>query len=260
MKTTKAISAIIIFTGITNFIMAQEGPPPPAPPPSYESEGTKPSGYFELGIGAAQPINSFANESGSGYGGYALPGTNFNLSFGIPLAHSNFGVALMYNYAWNPYDINTYVDNVQIGDQSNTYVPLRQDGYSESFILGGLFATIPVQRLSFDFRLMGGLAICGLPEVDYGEYANSVTATQNFEWDTYPSTSTSFASDLGMNIRFRIFRTSIMAGIDYLYADPMVSTTQRYTDQYSNSYYSHLGGSVPISIMSYSIGIGYQFR
>jgi len=254
MKTTKAISALLVYMGLVNFTIAQDGP---APTPTYE--GTPPSGYFELGIGAAEPINAFAKEAGSSYGGYALPGANLNLSFGIPIAHSNFGIALMYNYAWNFQDINTYVDNIQMTDQNNTYMPLGQDAYRESFILGGLFATIPVQRVSFDFRLMGGLAICRLPEVDYGADATSVTATQNFEWDTYSSVATSFASDLGMNIRFRIFRTSIMAGIDYLYADPMVNTTQQYTDQFGNSSYSHVGGMLPISIISYSIGIGYQF-
>jgi len=256
MKTTKAISVLLIFMGIINCTIAQDGPPPSEP----VNEGTPPSGYFEIGIGAAQPINGFARESGPGYGGYALPGGNLNVSFGIPVERSNFGVALMYNYAWNFHDINTYVDNVQVTDQSNTYMALGQDIYRENFILGGLFATIPLQRVSFDFRLMGGLAICDLPEIDYGEDATSPTASQNFEWDTYSSTSTSFASDLGMNIRFRIHRTSIMAGVDYLYADPMVSTTQRYTDQYGNSTYSHVGGMLPISIMSYSIGIGYQFR
>lgn len=253
MKTKNAISTLFVFVGMVTFIKAQDAPPP-------ANEGVPPSGYFEIGIGAAQPINSFAREGGSSYGGYALPGVNFNLSFGIPIARSNFGVALMYNYARNFQDINTYVDNVQMTDQANTYMPLYQDAYRESFILGGLFATIPVERVSFDFRLMGGLAICSLPEVDYGEDATSLTATQNFEWDTYGSTSTSFATDLGMNIRFRIHRTSIMAGVDYLYTNPMVSTTQQYTDQYGNSTYSHVGGMLPISIMSYSIGIGYQFR
>jgi hypothetical protein len=252
MRTTKAISALLIFIGITNFTIAQDA--------SADYSGAPPSGYFELGIGAAQPFNSFSRESGAGYGGYALPGTNLNISMGVPIGGSNFGIALMYNYAWNFHDINTYVDNIQMSDQSNTYFPNGQDSYRESFILGGLFATIPVDRVSFDFRLMGGLAICGLPEVDYGANATSPTASQDFEWDTYNSTATSFATDMGVNIRFRIHRTSIMAGVDYLYADPMVNTTLQYTDQYGSSTYTHVGGMLPISIMSYSLGIGYQFR
>jgi hypothetical protein len=257
MKTTKVITALLFLLGAIQFVSAQDVAPPPPPP---ENPGSMPTGYFELGIGAGQPLNSFAWNNGTGYGGYALPGGNLNVSFGIPIAHSNFGVAFMYNYAWNLYDVNTYVNNVQISDQSNTYTPLVQDEYRESFILGGLFATIPLQRISFDFRLMGGLAVCALPELDYEADATSPTASQNFEWDTYGSTSTSFASDMGASIRFRIFRTSLMVGIDYLNTDPMVNTTQRYTDQYGASTYSHVGGSSPISIISYSLGIGYQFR
>ena len=248
MKTKKVISAMLLI-GAVGFANAQSDP---------GTDGM-PTGYFEIGFGLAQPMGSYANASGSGYGGYALPGSSFNLSFGFPIAHSNFGIALMYNYAYNVYDINSYVNNVQVTDQNNSYVALQNDGYSESFILGGLYATIPIQRLSFDFRLMGGVAVCGLPESDYGAYATSPVASNNFEWDTYSSTSSAFAFDLGGGIRYRFWRTSIMAGIDYMTTNPMASTTQQYTDQFGNVTYTHIGNTVPISLLTFSIGIGYSF-
>jgi hypothetical protein len=254
MKTTAALLTTLLATTIyVANAQYSEAPPP-------DNGNRPPTGYFEIGIGITQPMNSFANATGAGYGGYAMPGNNLNLAFGIPIQHSNFGVAMMYNYTWNRYDIDSYVSNVQYSDQSNTYTPLQHSWYQESFILGGLFVTIPVQRLSFDFRFMGGVAICGLPEVDYGADATSVAASQDPEWDTYSSSSSSFASDIGGGLRFKINHTVIMANVDYMNADPMISTTQRATDQYGNSTYTHIGGSIPISLMSYSIGIGYQFR
>ena len=256
MKTSKLILTGLLITAI-KFATAQYSE---NPPPSSNDGTIQPTGYFEISIGLGQPMSNFSSANGTGYGGYALPGYNVGLSYGVPIAHSNFGVAVMYNYSWNNYDIDTYVSNVQYSDQNNGYTPISDESYRESFILAGLFATIPLQRLSFDFRVLGGVAICALPEVDYQEDATSIAASQNFEWDTYHSTSSSFASDIGAGLRFRIRRTAIMAGIDYLSADPMVNTTQRYTDQFGNSSYTHIGGSAPISVLSYSFGIGYQFR
>lgn len=248
MKTRKIIS-VMLFLGAAGFANAQS---------DAGTDGSS-TGYFEISYGLAEPMGSFANATGSGYGGYALPGSSFGLSLGIPIAHSNFGVALMYNYSFNTYDINSYVNNVQVSDQNNSYVALQNDGYSESFIMGGLYATIPIQRFSFDFRFMGGLAVCNLPESDYGAYATSAFATNNFEWDTYSSTSSAFALDLGGGIRYRFWRTSIMAGIDYITTDPIANTTQQYTDQFGNVTYTHIGNTVPISLMDFTIGIGYSF-
>ena len=257
MKNLKVIITVLIL-GILKLSIAQYNSPPPPPPP--QEGNVPPTGYLVFNLGISQPMGGFAAENGLGYSGYALPGNNLGLSLGMPVMHSNFGVALMYNYSWNPQDINGYVGNIQYTDQSNTYYPISQDAYRESFIMGGLFATIPIQRLSIDFRLMGGVAICSLPEIDYGENSTSVTASQDFEWDTYSSTSSSFATDIGAGLRFRLRRTVLMAGMDYIYADPMVSTTQHYTDQYGNSTYTHVGGTIPISMVSYSLGIGYVLR
>ncbi len=266
---------IMFLLGAIGYVDAQyyNGPPgPPPPPPRYrerqqrekdEPEISQSTGYFEVSIGLAQPVGSFSNVGGIGYSGYALPGDNISLSLGIPINHSNIGIALMYSACSNPFDLNTFVSNVQYADQSNTYYIPSQAGYGtydESFIMGGLFATIPIQRLSFDFRLMGGVAICSLPEVTYAAYATSNTANNDFLWDIASSSATGFAFDIGAGIRYKLRRISIMAGIDFINADPMISTNKEYIDQFGNNSYTHISGNLPISITSFSLGLGYEIR
>jgi hypothetical protein len=269
MKNIKVI-LVALLLGALNFADAQyyyPGPPPPPQPrhrerqEKEEPEITQPTGYFQVSIGLAQPVGGFANEFGAGYGGYALPGSNVSISLGLPINHSNFGVALMYSGCSNWFDINTYVNNLQLADQTRQYQGLVQDSYGESFILGGLFATYPIHRiLSLDFRLTGGVALCSLPQLDYEASPTSSTAVTNFEWNTSGSSSASFAYDIGGDLRFKLRRISLILGVDYLAANPMVNSIQQYTDQNGNMTLNRVSGSVPISMMSYSLGLGYEIR
>ena len=170
------------------------------------------------------------------------------------------GIALMYGGYNNAFDINTYVSSLQMNDRSNSYSGLVQDAYNESFIMGGYFWTWPVQRLSFDARIMGGVALCTLPEV---AYEVDVPVTGGYAVNTYDiasSSAASFAFDIGGDIRYKLRRTSIMFGIDYTHANPSASTTEQYEDPNYNYSYSHVSGSMPISVFCFNLGIAYQIR
>jgi hypothetical protein len=262
MKNFLSIFAIFSLTGILNTSTAQEYQMTPPPPPSQEYNTVAPTGYFALSLGIAQPIGSFASQPTTGYGGYALTGDNINLSIGIPINHSNFGIAFMFGSFVNDFDMNTYVSNAAISDPSKNYQPFEQDVYDESFILAGLFATYPINRLSIDVRIMGGVSFCYLPEVDYGAavYDPTISDYDNYEWDTYSSRSTSFALAAGADLRYKVRRFSLMLGVDFLTTDPTVNTEQQYTDPNGNYSYTHITGKVPISIISTSLGIAYQIR
>jgi len=277
MKKIKIFLAVLLV-GAIQFADAQYYPGPPGPPPGpaprerhndEAAEITPPTGYFEISVGAAEPIGSFASTGSTSYSGYALSGADLAISFGIPINHSNLGIALMYKGVSNQFDYNNYENNIQYSDPGKTYyIPTDQYGnnadagisYDESFIMAGLFATYPIQRLSFDFRLMGGVAICSLPEVVYAAYATSPTAPDDFSWDISASSTGSFAFGAGADLRYKFRRVSLMLGVDFLTTDPIVSTNETYVDQSGSTSQSHLGGNLPISIMSYSIGIGYTIR
>lgn len=274
MKTRKAILVVGLLAFIIGDAAAQYyGPPGPPPGPApmrrqrqqepKDDEQSKPTGYFEISFGLAEPIGAFGATTGTTYGGYALPGSAFNLSLGIPVNHTNLGVALMYGDYNNLFDINSFAYTQQLADQSKAYAPILQDSYNESFILAGLFWTWPVHRLSFDARLMGGIAICHLPEVTWGAqgaYDPTISTYDTYQWDTYPSSSVGFAYDIGADIRYKLRRTSIMLGIDYTGANPNVNTTQQYTDPYGNMYYSRISGGVPMSLICVNLGLAYEIR
>ncbi len=261
MKTLKIIFATVLL-GFVKLVTAQDSSVPQVP--AYTVTEEKPynsyNGFFNLAFGITQPMGAFSREPVNQYNGYALSGGNFSFSAGLPVAHSNFGIALMYNYSSNLFNVDDYVSNIQMGDASRNYIPLVQDAYSENFFLAGIYGTIPIDPIAIDLRLMGGPAVCNLPEVVYTANSTAATATQNPIWHINGSTSSSFATDAGVTIRYKVGEFSLLGGLDYLWADPMVSTTERYTDQFGSTSYSHIGGSSPVSLLSYSLGFGFDFR
>ena len=261
-------------------------------PKEKEDEGIpEPSGYISVNFGFATPKGSFGQAFpqgnyteavGTGYGNYATPGDVFSFSLGIPINHSNFGIALMFGSYDNSYDLGNYVNG--LSNSSFYYNPYSnspiigyaaapaQNSYSESSILGGLFATYPIGRLSFDGRFMIGALLCGLPEQNV--YAEDADGDQ-LQYDVEPSNATSFAIDVGVGARFLLAQLGrrklcIMANVDYLYSNVSYSTQQ---DLYvvpnsgpNAGYQAQLvpspsvSGKLPIQLLNVTFGIGYQLN
>jgi hypothetical protein len=260
------------------------GPPPPPPPHHREreqrqpsdDEGVSPTGYFGLSIGLAQPVGSFATAFGgtntnstSGIGsvtypgGYAQPGFNFNISLGVPINHSNLGIAIMYGDCSNPFDIGAYTANVAATDPNKQYDGGDvSDLYSSSFIMVGLFATYPIQRLSLDLKVMGGVALTSTPEIAYSAQQWDATLNQydQYSWDIASANSASFAFGLGADLRLKLRRVSLMLGVDFLTTTLSVNSQEQYTDPNNNTFYYRVGGSVPVSVVDPYIGIAYDIR
>jgi len=254
-----------------------------------DNSAVEPSGYISVNFGFATPEGNFAqpfpegNYSeavGAGYGNYADAGTAFHFSIGIPVNHSNFGVALMFGSYSNQYDLNSYVNTLNYSSINyNAYsnspitgyaVAPSQNVYSESSIMGGLFATFPVGRLSLDGRLMIGALLCNLPEQSvYAEDA----AGDELNYDVQPSNSTSLAFDAGVGLRFMLAefgrrKLCIMANVDYLYSDVSYNTSQyNYVIPATGVNAGYQGqlvpspsvtGTLPIELLNITFGIGYQ--
>lgn len=229
-----------------------------------DTANNEPSGYFSVNFGFATPEGSFGQGIGSQYGGYALGGSNFNFSIGIPINHTNFGIALMYGSYDNEYDLNTFSNN-------NYVSPIYpdQNDYSEGSIMGGLYVTYPViNRLSVDARLMGGVLLSSLPEQDiaYQDVTGDI-----YQYDIQPSNSTSFAFDAGIGLRFMVAefgrrKVCIMANVDYIYSSVSYNTEQiEYYTPYANNptnitYQTNysITGHLPVQLLNITFGIGYQ--
>lgn len=239
-------------------------------PKDKDDKGPEPSGYISINFGFGTPEGSFVatpiyTQNDNGYGNYALPGSVFHLSIGIPIDHSNFGVALMFGSHDNQYDINTFGVNNQVTPLPPT---TGQTDYSESSIMGGLYLTYPFGRLSIDGRLMAGALLCSLPEQNYGFVD---TQGDQYEVDAQPTNPTSLAFDAGVGIRFMVAEFSrrklcIMANFDYLYSSVPYNSQEvelytPYANNPNNTTYETsvpLTGHLPIELFNVTFGIGYQ--
>jgi hypothetical protein len=241
-------------------------------PQDKEDKGAvEPSGYMTINFGFANPNGDYAAAFGSGYGGYAEPGSDFNFSLAFPIQHSNFGVAFMFGSYANDYDINNYVN--YLSNSSSIYgygvIPGGNTVYSESSIMGGLYITYPVGRFSFDGRFMIGALLNSLPEQAYGKQDTAYNVTT---YDLQTSYPTSLAFDGGIGIRCMIARfgrrqVCATVNLDYLYSNVSYNTEQvvdytpaannpnGYTYESDNSVSGHLN----IQLLNITFGLGYQF-
>jgi len=233
-----------------------------------DNAATDPSGYISINLGFATPEGSFGEMLGSQYGNYADPGgLVFDFSLGVPINHSNFGVALMFGSYDNTYDVTSFASNNQV---YSLPTQTGQTDYSESSIMGGLYVTYPIGRLSIDGRLMGGILLCTLPEqsVGYNDQANN-----SWYLDTQPVNQNAFAVDAGIGARFLIAelgrrKLCLMANIDYLYSNVSYNTQQYVYETYASGVNAGttvqyvpsptVSGHLPIQLMNITFGIGYQ--
>jgi hypothetical protein len=247
------------------------------PGTTMNNSTTTPSGNFSMGLGTGLPIGNFADKTGSNYGGYAKTGFNMNYTVGIPIAHSNFGIAFMGSWFLNSFDINAYVNTLQSSDLSKSYKPsigaTHNDFYTGGFITSGLYATYPVNCFSFDFKLMGGIALCHMPIIDYQASDNSsYFGTGESYWIDKSTMSTAFAYDIGVDFRiipkikyvqvspWRSERTvGIIVGVDLVSAKPLVNTTQEYNNNFANSTITNIVERIPVSMLNITLGFAYSF-
>ncbi len=245
------------------------------PGTTADNNTTAPSGYFAMNYGMGVPVGGFADKTGIGYGGYAKPGFDMDYTFGIPIKHSNFGIALKGSWFLNSFDNKSYVNTLQFSDPTKTYQPsIGGNIYTGGLIMGGLYTTIPVNNFSFDFKLMGGIALCHMPTIDYETTDNSsyypYAGTSNYT-DT-PTGSSAFAYDIGVDFRinpknkyvevnpWRKVRTmGFIFSVDYSSAKPTVNTTIDNNGGMANNPTTSTSVQVPISMLTFCVGFEYSF-
>ncbi len=229
-----------------------------------EEIASTPRGYIAVNSGFGAPVGNFAVNFGTSYGNYALPGQIQSLTAFVPVNHTNVGVAVMIGVHDNAYDVNSFVNNIQLteANANKIYLADGSSDYQETSILAGVFYTIPVKRFSFDFRLMGGLLVCRLPEVQYEAYIpqTATAAEQDFLWNSQPSSSQAFAIDLSAGVRYSLRRRlCLMGNIDFMHANVHYASYQQYVDPNGNLIISPMTGNTPISLVNISVGLGFEF-
>ncbi|NNM95338.1 MAG: hypothetical protein HKL88_07745 [Bacteroidia bacterium] len=286
-------AGLFIFATSYSFAQYYYGPPPPPKKPAprnnqqpLQSNGLEePSGFMSINFGLANPEGAFAQQIGSGYGGYALPGDLFSFSLGLPVNHSNFGVAVMVGSYANTYNNDQWVTNLNnnaagVFYQNANPIQGTLNVYSNTSIMAGLYGTLPLGNLSIDGRLMIGGLIGGLPERAFGFYD---TAFNFYEDDIQPSSPISFAVDAGIGLRYLIgnfgrHKVCLMVNADYFFSSVNYFTPDYLTVTQAGTYTpvqiqaqplpgvtpapdinGNISGTLQIALFSLTFGIGYQF-
>ena len=260
MKNLKALLYVLTVAGIIATAKAQYIYYPQQPSLNVPESLQGSMGYFTLNLGLVQPVGMYSSTKSTSYGGYAMPGSVVSISAGLTPEHSNFGVAFLLGNYVNPFNANQYAANIGQSDQAPSYAATARDDYVISNVMAGFYYTVPVKKISFDFRLLGGAVFCGLPEVAYTAYQyDAVLGTSSYyNWDTEPSLSTALAYDAGAGIRYNFGNMAVMLNADYMYSNPQYNTTEKVTDAAGNESYMNLNGNIKISALTYTIGFGYQ--
>jgi hypothetical protein len=191
-----------------------------------------------------------------------------SLSTGIPIAHSDFGVAGLLEY-------------------NSIFTNWAARGFKQFYLTGGLFATFQLSdRYSFDIRLMGGVMYGRYPEQNYQQEEGYTTSIGNYTSD---STIYSNVHIQGMDVWLWVFqggiefkymvthKAGIKLNIDYMAKDSFISiqtttpvyanvtstntTTgahNNYTYQYQANPFAQPYGVSDHGVTIFSLGIYYQ--
>ena len=286
--------ALLLSAYSNSFAQYYYGPPPPPrkPPPGAPAQNidngiANPTGFLSVNLGLANPEGAFAQQFGSGYGGYAMPGFEFNFALGLPVNHSNFGVAVMVGSYTNTYNNGQWANNLYNDPSPNNYFYQNAiypgqtvNVYANTSIMVGGYGTLPLGRLSIDARLMVGALIAGLPERTFQFQYNADTLIED---DVQPANPVSFAVDAGIGLRYFIGnfgrrKVCLMLNADYLFSS-VSYFTQDYQYMIPNYSYNqfqittqplpgitptpdvngNISGTMPIALFSLTFGVGYQF-
>ena len=244
-----------------------------------KNKARKTTGYISINGGVGIPIGSFASATSSN-SGYALSGDNYNIDFGIPIAHSHFGIAANATYYSNPVDVSAlessissqypYYNGVNISNGNYTSSGgystsvIQSGNYSSGVLMGGLYITYPFRKLSFDLKLLAGIAISSTPSynITNTEVFNVVTYTPTFQTsiaNANSETATSFAYGINFTARYVLkkFKSrnkdahSFLALINITY----FSTNPSFTGSIDGVNTTNV---IPLSILGISAGLGYS--
>ncbi len=211
MKTTKFLIVFLSMFGLQNLKAQTQNAAPPV------SENST-SGFVALNFGTSVPL-SF---------NYAKSGYNFDISEGMPIKHSRFGIAFKFDYTGNSFDLNSWFnDNIPNPVPSGyAYAAQSSGNFSSSTVLVGAFITLPLHRFSFDFRIMGGIMFANYPSIAYAVsytdiYGNVTTVGAGED----AANGSGVAFDLGWGVRYNVSsKICLMLNFDYLSSTPSFST------------------------------------
>lgn len=209
-----------------------------------------------INIGFGIPTNNFYMEELEGlYGGgsYGTIGYNINISGGIPIAHSHWGVTGLISCNAEPFDVNQCFLNLCVEGNSDVLNSSSYSDFKETLLMAGVFFSTH-GKLRIDFKLLvgdnlsttAGYSLTGTSTIMSNmNYSRYITASMQ------PETSSAMAFDFGISLwliqKKHLF---VLFSPDFMYSQTYINTI------YDNSYPEHF--RVNYNLLSTTVGVGYK--
>jgi len=217
------------------------------------------TGYVAIMGGLGLPLAAYASDQG------AATGSVFSLSAAFPGIISHGGIAFKFDYGINGFNKARLegIENTVSGFSNiNCTVSDSLGHCSYSTFLGGLYLTYPKKYLTIDFRMLAGVMLSRIPEIDivYNDETRNNTGVNK----QAATSGAAFAIDLGFEFRYPVkTRFCIILSGDYLHAVPsftMVNSGSQLSSYGSiedNSAGTETTRSQPFNLFNFSLGVGY---
>jgi hypothetical protein len=228
--------------------------------------------YFSFSMGGSWPLGTFVKtDINNQQSGFAKNGFALLLDATYPV-NNHWGMKGMVLLSTNPLDrswLGTKLEKrmnavpIIVADADREFLSLNVNSWMWNGLLAGPVYTINLDRIYWDFQLLGGLNVAYLPQqkLIYEKPAN------NWYYLDRNTSTTSFSYGLlaGTAFRFPVTnRLNLRVGVDYYRSRANVSYEQiRVSKQGETVVTEQLGkgsASVPIEMISGNIGFVYYLN
>ena len=236
----------------------------------------KTSAYVSSNFGLGIPTNGFYMEElsgGPGAGSYGTMGYTMNISGGIPIAHSHFGITGLISYNAEPFNVNQCFLDLCDKTNTNQLVSSSYSDFKEMLLMAGIFFSTGGKH-RIDFKILtgdmlsstAGYSLVGTSSSTYGVGlpgggVSTYTSTEDITSSLQQVTSSEIAFDFGVDVRF-IQGAHFFAVLssDFMWSQSYINTKYNESNQY-NAIWSGYPGHyrVNYNLLSFTAGIGYKF-
>ncbi len=225
--------------------------------------------FIEASVGASSPSGYFkSNDPDNLYSGFAQIGTDFNINGGYQIIKT-FGVLIKYNMLLNPVNATTINDyyTLEMEDYLDKNDPdyiinstkANSGWYWSNSTLGGIYVTIPVDRISVDVRTLAGYLMLVKPELNYDA---SLNTDDKYTIKEEKTNGGGLVYKVGFSVNY-IYNPNftIYGNMGYIKAEPKtmnIKTTRTVSSIGHNDTYNKYWNP-KIEIFNFSFGIRYTF-
>ncbi len=214
--------------------------------------------YVSINAGVSNPLGDYSSTSETNDNAqYAATGiaANFEGAFyftnmlGVGASIGNFRNTL------NQREIKKQLDN-DLQNSSFTSYDLKYGSWVNTYALVGPYLAIPFNKITLDFKVLGGFMSSTSPQLDIKLYEPG-NPTYNISQNS--STAAAFAYNIGAGMRFNFnSRWALKANVDYISANQSmeVTTTTIYNSNYTKETETQ---NVNVTSLNGTIGVAFQF-